>query len=150
MVREIRRSGGEATANYDSVLDGHKVVQSCIDTYGKLDICIANAGILTPEPFADLGIAAFDRTLSINVTGVFAVVQAAWCVDSILRESTSRWCFASTLSRPLHLVRCCGGTEPAARTWCCLTRADIRVHCCFDGACKGRTLFTTSTGGLSC
>ena len=102
MVREIRRSGGEATANYDSVLDGHKVVQSCIDTYGKLDICIANAGILTPEPFADLGIAAFDRTLSINVTGVFAVVQAAWCVDSILREQL-RACKPANVSLVLRL-----------------------------------------------
>ena len=43
VVAEIKAGGGEATANYDSVLDGEKVVQTAIDAYGKIDILIVSS-----------------------------------------------------------------------------------------------------------
>lgn len=88
VVNEIRSNGGEATANYDSAVDGERVVQACIDAYGRLDIVVANAGILTPETFQELGLEAFERTLRINVTGVFSTVQAAW--PHLLRNKYGR------------------------------------------------------------
>tara|TARA_B100000780_G_scaffold276277_1_gene244546 strand:+ start:36 stop:1481 length:1446 start_codon:yes stop_codon:yes gene_type:complete len=78
VVSEIQAAGGQAVANYDSVVDGGKVIEACIQAYGRLDIVIANAGILTPETFQALSLDAFERTLRINVTGVFSIVQAAW------------------------------------------------------------------------
>ena len=78
VVAEILQAGGHAIANYDSVVDGAKIVQACIAAYGRLDICVANAGILTPETFQELSLEAFQRTLTVNVTGAFATVQAAW------------------------------------------------------------------------
>ena len=39
-------SGGVAVANYDSVEDGEKVVATALDSFGRVDILINNAGIL--------------------------------------------------------------------------------------------------------
>ena len=51
VVDEIVAGGGEAVANFDSVTDGEKIVQTAIDTFGQVDIIVNNAGILiNPGP----------------------------------------------------------------------------------------------------
>merc|ERR1740130_2208865 len=54
VVTEIKNAGGEATANYDSVVEGDKVIQTALDTYGRVDILINNAGILRDVGFAKM------------------------------------------------------------------------------------------------
>lgn len=44
VVEEIKKNGGKATANYDSVEDGDKIVQQALSTFGRLDILVNNAG----------------------------------------------------------------------------------------------------------
>ena len=44
VVNEIRAAGGKAVANYDSVNDGHKIVETAVKAFGKVDIVINNAG----------------------------------------------------------------------------------------------------------
>lgn len=44
VVKEIIEAGGKATANYDSVENGERIVQKAISEYGRLDIVINNAG----------------------------------------------------------------------------------------------------------
>lgn len=39
-------------ANCDSVLDGDKIVKTAIDTFGRIDIVVNNAGILRDRSFA--------------------------------------------------------------------------------------------------
>ena len=49
VVKEIKASGGQAVANYDSVATvegGNNVCKSAIDAFGKVDILVNNAGIL--------------------------------------------------------------------------------------------------------
>ncbi len=78
VVEEIRQAGGEAHANYDSVEDGESVVQAGIDAYGRIDIVINNAGIITPETWSELTLESWRKTIDVNLTGVFSVMKAAW------------------------------------------------------------------------
>jgi NAD(P)-dependent dehydrogenase (short-subunit alcohol dehydrogenase family) len=57
IVSEIRAGGGEAVADVNSVADadsGAAIVQTALDTYGRLDIVINNAGILHDKMFEDM------------------------------------------------------------------------------------------------
>lgn len=50
VVDEIKRAGGEAVANYDSVADGANIVKTAMDAFGRIDIIINNAGYASPVP----------------------------------------------------------------------------------------------------
>ena len=51
VVAEIKKNGGEAVANYDSVEFGEKIIKTAVDTFGKVDVLINNAGILRDISF---------------------------------------------------------------------------------------------------
>jgi NAD(P)-dependent dehydrogenase (short-subunit alcohol dehydrogenase family) len=56
VVNEIRKAGGEASANYDSVSEfksAGKIVQCALDTFGRIDCVVNNAGILRDVIFQD-------------------------------------------------------------------------------------------------
>jgi 3-hydroxyacyl-CoA dehydrogenase/3a,7a,12a-trihydroxy-5b-cholest-24-enoyl-CoA hydratase len=78
VVAEIKAAGGEATANYDSVEQGDLIVAAAMEAYGRIDIVINNAGILTPEVWSELTLESWQRTININLTGVFSVMKAVW------------------------------------------------------------------------
>ena len=78
VVREIKALGGEAVANYDSVLEGHKIVQTAIDTYGRVDILINNAGIAFPQALKNMKEEEWNRMLSIHLDGAFSVTKSCW------------------------------------------------------------------------
>lgn len=47
-------SGGIAVADYNSVVEGAKIIQTAIDSFGRIDILINNAGILRDKSFQNL------------------------------------------------------------------------------------------------
>ena len=51
---------GQAIANYDSVTDGHKIVEQALKKWGKVDILVNNAGILRDKSFKGMTDAEFD------------------------------------------------------------------------------------------
>ena len=51
VVDEIKAAGGEASADYNNVLEGAKIVKTAMDKYGRVDIVVNNAGILRDVSF---------------------------------------------------------------------------------------------------
>ena len=54
VVAEIKKAGGEAVPDFNSVEDGDKVVDTAIKAFGRVDIVINNAGILRDKSFAQV------------------------------------------------------------------------------------------------
>jgi NAD(P)-dependent dehydrogenase (short-subunit alcohol dehydrogenase family) len=52
-------------------------VQMAVENYGRLDILVANAGIVHAADFLDLQEEDFDRVLAVNLKGIFLAGQAA-------------------------------------------------------------------------
>lgn len=77
-VAEIRDAGGEAIANYDSVAEGEKIIQAAIDTYGRIDILINNAGISRDATFKKLAQKDWDMLYQVDLLGAFKCTHAAW------------------------------------------------------------------------
>ena len=54
-----------------------RAVAAAVERFGRLDILVANAGIVHAAEFLDLDEADFDRVLAVNLKGVFLAGQAA-------------------------------------------------------------------------
>ncbi len=78
VVADIKAAGGEAVANYDSVEDGGKLVQCALDTFGRIDIVVNNAGILRDTSFLKMTEADWELIQRVHVLGAFRVTHAAW------------------------------------------------------------------------
>lgn len=79
VVAEIKHAGGEAVAGYGNVVDGAEtIVADVVARYGRLDIVVNNAGVITFGAFADLLKDEFDRILAVTLGGSVSILRAAW------------------------------------------------------------------------
>jgi NAD(P)-dependent dehydrogenase (short-subunit alcohol dehydrogenase family) len=81
VVEEIRALGGQAVGNYDSVASakgGEAVVQAALDAFGKLDICVNNAGILRDKTLAKLTEDLWDPVVEVHLKGTYCVTRPAY------------------------------------------------------------------------
>ena len=78
VVEEIKKAGGEAVANYDSVEDGDAIVRTAMDAWGRIDIVINNAGILRDKSFKNMTDADWDIIFRVHNYGAYKVTKAAW------------------------------------------------------------------------
>jgi NAD(P)-dependent dehydrogenase (short-subunit alcohol dehydrogenase family) len=79
---EIKQAGGDAVAvqaNIASEADCEKMVQTAVDTYGRLDVLHNHAGILHPKdgPITELSAEAIDETFNTNCKGMLFTVKYA-------------------------------------------------------------------------
>lgn len=83
VVEEIRARGGEAIANGASVTDFEAVqamVRQAVDTWGRVDIVVSNAGILRDKSFAKMGLDDFRLVLDVHLMGAVHLCKAVWPV----------------------------------------------------------------------
>ena len=65
-VQMIKDAGGEATPNYESVATpegGQNIIQTAVDTYGKLDILVHVAGILRDRMIFNMSVEEWDAVI---------------------------------------------------------------------------------------
>lgn len=86
VVAEIRAMGGEAVANGDSVADpagAQAIVSAAMDSFGRLDTVLNNAGIVRDGLFHKMSFDAFDSVVRVHLYGSYNVSRAA---ASVFRE----------------------------------------------------------------
>jgi NAD(P)-dependent dehydrogenase (short-subunit alcohol dehydrogenase family) len=89
VVDEIRREGGKAAASYESVASmagGQAIVKTAVDTFGRVDIVVNNAGILRDRMIFNMTEEEWDAVINTHLKGTFAVTRAA---APLMREQKS-------------------------------------------------------------
>ncbi|KAM0563697.1 hypothetical protein ACHAPJ_001424 [Fusarium lateritium] len=78
VVNEIKAAGGKAVANYDSVENGDRIIDTAIQAFGRIDILINNAGILRDISFKNMKDEDWDLIYKVHVKGAYKCARAAW------------------------------------------------------------------------
>lgn len=80
-VAQIVAAGGRAVANHDRVgssAAAASIVETAIDTFGRIDIVINNAGVDPRGALDDLADEEIERALRTLFQGPYALMRAAW------------------------------------------------------------------------
>jgi NAD(P)-dependent dehydrogenase (short-subunit alcohol dehydrogenase family) len=80
VVAEIRQKGGTAVANTDSVAEwesANRIVQAAVDSFGKIDVVVNNAGILRDRFFFNMSVEEWRAVIDVHLNGSFYVSRAA-------------------------------------------------------------------------
>ena len=81
VVAEIKEAGGEAIANGSSVTDDAGVdnmIKQTMDTYGRIDVLVNNAGVLRDKSFAKMEINDFTFVVDVHLFGTMKPTKAVW------------------------------------------------------------------------
>ena len=81
VVAEIEAAGGEAHANGSSVTDDAgvaRMVADAMDRWGRVDILIANAGVLRDKSFSKMEMSDFEFVLDVHLMGTVKPAKAVW------------------------------------------------------------------------
>jgi len=75
-IESFGRKGLIVQADLSKTEDVVRLVQACIDHFGRLDILVNNAGVESNAPFWEVKEEDYDRVLNVNLKGVFFTTQS--------------------------------------------------------------------------
>ena len=99
VVDEIRAAGGQAVADHGSVASrasAAAMVAKAVESFGRLDIAIINAGVLRNNRFEDLTDDEIDIVLDVHLKGAGYVAQPAY--REMARNGYGRFLFTGSAS----------------------------------------------------
>ncbi len=102
VVEQIHAAGGEAIANHEDVCAdgaGERIVRQALDTWGRLDALVNNAGVDQHAAFHRIDLASFRAIFEVNFFGTVQVTHAAW---TQMRKAGHGRIVVSTSSAGLH------------------------------------------------
>jgi NAD(P)-dependent dehydrogenase (short-subunit alcohol dehydrogenase family) len=74
VVEEIRRAGGQAVANYESVSvfqAARNIIDTAVNAFGRLDILVNNAGFVRDRMVFKMTEEEFDAVVAVHLKGTF-------------------------------------------------------------------------------
>jgi len=86
VVAEIKKAGGMAISSGEDVTNfeaAERMVKSCVDNFGRIDILINCAGILRDRMVFNMSEAEWDAVIAVHLKGMFNMVRHA---SRLMRE----------------------------------------------------------------
>ncbi len=80
VVAAITKAGGKAIAvrgDVSKATDAQGIIDSAIETYGRLDVLVNNSGVYAFSPLEEISEEHFHQHFNVNVLGLLLVTQAA-------------------------------------------------------------------------
>ncbi len=80
VVRTIKAAGGDGVVNTDNVADfmgAKRMIDQAIDTFGRLDVLVNNAGILRDRVLANMMEEEWDSVIAVHLKGTFGPARHA-------------------------------------------------------------------------
>ena len=81
VAQEINDRGGEAVADLNTVATpegGEAIIATALDTWGRIDVLVNNAGTVRDSPFPDMTDDLLGPVLDVHLKGAFYLTRPAW------------------------------------------------------------------------
>lgn len=140
VTREIEKMGSRALAVKADISRSEEVqdlVNTALHAFGRIDVLVNNAGVFPRTPFGDISEEEWDRTMDVNLKGVFLCSQAV--APSMLKQGRGRIINLASLGGikpwPNHLPYCVSkaGVIMATKCLALALAPQVQVNCIAPG-----------------
>ena len=80
VVEEVKAAGGEAVSHFEDISEpsgSDSLIRLALDTWGRLDVAVNNAGILRDKMVFNMSVEDWDAVMKVHLRGHFLVTRAA-------------------------------------------------------------------------